>query len=517
MEFGVENLGFPPKIHLYMIPFTRSLTILFLLSVLIPASAEDAPVEKKPEETIPEKIPEPISKSAKVSIAGTEIPYTVTTGKIQIKDDDGKAKAAIFYISYVREKTENQPDRAVMFAFNGGPGSSSVWLHLGLLGPKRVSFPGDGTQPFTPPARLINNESSILDVCDLVFIDPISTGYSRAVKKEDAKDFHGIDSDIESVGEFIRKWVSENKRWDSPKYLCGESYGGIRAAGLAEHLQDRYGMSLNGVVLLSALLDFRTLIPAQGSQLSYQIYVPAFSTTALYHKKITGERDQLLKDVREFAMGEYTLALLKGNTITEEELAAVSAKLETFTSLPAEYWKRKHLRVDPAEFRAELLRDEGKVVGRFDSRVAWSAMDSEASYATYDPSYSLAIGAFSTAMLSYLGDDLGWQEESHYEVLTSKVSPWSYDSDNRVVNFTNRLVDALRDNPKLKVLVMGAYADLATPPDGIPYSFSQALDFPAALRDRVSYSYYDAGHMFYLNPPDLEKARTDLIDFLNRE
>ncbi len=498
--------------------FARFLSIpVLLFSGLFPLSAEDATNENTPVEKKLAKTPDPVSKNGKLTIGGTEIDYTVTTGKLVIRNDEDEPTASIFHISYVRDKTADQPDRPVMFAFNGGPGSSSVWLHLGLLGPKRVSFPGDGTEPIVPPARLVENQSSILDLCDLVFIDPVSTGYSRAKKKEDAKGFHGINGDIDSVGEFIRKWVTENQRWDSPKYLCGESYGGIRAAGLAEHLQDRYGMSLNGVVLLSSLLDFRTLIPAQGSQLSYQVFLPAFATTALHHGKITGDREQILKDVREFAFGEYGLALMKGNAISDEELKSVAGDLEKFTGLSADFWARKMLRIDPAEFRAELLRDEGKVLGRFDSRVAWNATDSESDYATYDPSFSLATGAFSTAMLSYLGEELGWKEESHYEVLTSKVSPWSYESDNRIVNLTDRLVGAIRDNPKLKILVMGAYADLATPPDGVPYSFRQAMDFPEELHDRLSYAYYDAGHMFYLNPPDLLKARADLVEFLEKE
>tara|TARA_B110000037_G_scaffold223123_1_gene302431 strand:- start:10863 stop:12449 length:1587 start_codon:yes stop_codon:yes gene_type:complete len=513
---GLCKTSFPTIIPTPMIPFIRTLPILFLFSLFLPVSAADDPKEKKAEEKKPLKTPDPVSKNAKITIAGKEIPYTVTTGKIVLRDDEGEPKASIFHVSYVRDKTENEPDRPVMFAFNGGPGSSSVWLHLGILGPKRVSLPGDGTQPMTPPARLIENEYSILDVCDLVFIDPVSTGYSRVEKKGEAKDYYGIEGDIKSVGEFIRKWISENKRWDSPKYLCGESYGGIRAAGLAEHLQNRYGMSLNGVVLLSSLLDYRTLLPAQGSQLSHQVFLPAFMTTAHYHKQIEGDREALLKEVREFAFGEYTLALLKGTAISEDELAVVSGKLEKFTSLPADFWKRKNLRINPSEFRAELLREEGKVVGRFDSRVAWDATNSEADFATYDPSYSLAIGAFSTAMLSYLVEDLGWNEEEHYEVLTSKVHPWRYDSDNRVVNLTDRLVSAIRDNPKLEILVMGAYADLATPPAGVPYSFSQSMSFPKPLRDQISYTYYEAGHMFYLNPPDLVKSRADLVEFLKK-
>ena len=480
------------------------------------AAAEEATGKKtdEPKAPIVERLN--VTKSAVVSIAGKPVAYAVTTGKITIRDAAGLEQASIFSISYVRDKTESQPDRPVMFAFNGGPGSSSVWLHLGILGPKRVAFPDNGLSPITPPARLVGNEFSILDACDLVFIDPISTGYSRAAKPEDAKNFHGVQSDIESVGEFIRQWLTKNKRWDSPKYLCGESYGGIRAAGLADYLQDRYGMSLNGVILLSSLLDYRTIIASSGSQLSHQIYLPAFTTTALYHGKIQGNRDELLKAARELSFSEYGVALLKGNTIGDEELSGVSAKLEKLTGLTADFWKRHQLRVDPFEFRAELLRDQGKVVGRFDSRVAWDADDQEADSATYDPSFSLAIGAYSTAMLAYLTDELGWEDEKHYEILTTDVYPWSYGADNRIINMTDKIVSAIRENPKLKVLVMGAYADLATPPDGVRYSFSQAMNFPENLRGQVKYAYYDSGHMFYTNLADLAKARADLLDFLGK-
>lgn len=503
----------------------RSLSVIFLLGLLAPLHAEKAPEEAPAKNTSPmesisgdaDSKKDPVSVKGKVTIAGKEVSYTATTGKLILRDEEGKATASVFHVSYVRDQTENDPDRPVMFAFNGGPGSSAVWLHLGILGPKRIAFPGDGTEPLTPPARLIENEFSLLDVCDLVFIDPVSTGYSRSEKGKKSQDFHGIESDIESVGDFIRRWITENKRWDSPKYLCGESYGGIRAAGLASHLQDRYGMSLNGVVLLSSLLDYRTLSPSQGSHLSHQVFLPSYSTTALFHKKIEGKREDILKEAHDFAYGDYALALLKGNEIGEAEMTAVSEKLEKLTSLPADLWRRKNLMIDPFEFRAELLRAEGKVVGRFDSRVAWDAGDTESSYAEYDPSFSLAIGAFSTAMLSYLGEELGWVADEPYEVLTSRVHPWKYGSDNRVVNLTNRLVKAIRDNPKLKVLVMGAYADLATPPGGIPYALSQAQNFPRNLRKQVTYSYYDAGHMFYLNPPDLEKARGDLLEFLKAE
>lgn len=490
--------------------------LLLIASQLLWAEEKPAIKETPPASEIVTPPPsDPIVKSGKVTIASETILYKSTAGKMILRDDEGKAKASIFYVSYEKDNVKDKSTRPVMFAFNGGPGSSSVWLHLGILGPRRIDFPGDGTEPITPPARLIENESSILDICDLVFIDPISTGYSRAKEGTNAKDYHGLNSDISSVGDFIRRWVTENERWASPKYLCGESYGGIRAAGLSEHLQDRYGMSLNGVVLLSSLLDFRTLFPAQGSHLSYQIFLPTFAATALHHGKIQGKRDEILADAREFAFGSYSTALLKGRDLPSAEAEAIAEKLSELSGISAEIWQEKHLRMLPEEFRAELLRAEGKVIGRFDARVSWDTTDAVSQYAEYDPSYSLALGAFSTAMLSYLGDELGWKEEQPYEILTRKVSPWDYGSDNRIVNMTNRLISAMRENPRLRVLVMGAHTDLATPPEGVPYSFRQALGLPESFMERIVFTEYDAGHMFYLNPPDLKKSRLDLVKFLS--
>ena len=498
-----------------MILQIRTLPILFILSLCVPSFAEDAPAKKEPEKKPKAEAPkEPVSREGKVTIGGESIPYTATTGKMQLFDDKGKPRASIFYVSYTRNLVKDTKQRPVMFAFNGGPGSSAVWLHLGILGPRRIDIPGDGTAPIQPPARLIDNEFSILDACDLVFIDPVSTGYSRAEEGANPKDFHGLESDIESVGDFIRAWVTENKRWGSPKYLCGESYGGIRAAGLSAFLQNRYGMSLNGVVLLSSLLDFRTLMGSQGSQLSYQIFLPTFATVAHFHGKVKGDRAELLAEAKEFAFDEYAIALLKGSDLGADEKAGIAARLAELTGIPAETWMVKELRMDSSEFRSELLKAEGKVLGRFDARVAWDSTDPESRGAEYDPSYSLAIGAFSTAMLTYLGDELGWDEDQPYEVLTG-VGPWRYGSENQIVNVTRRLTQAIRDNPKLRVLVMGAHADLATPPEGVPYSLRQEVDLPESLRKQISFVEYDAGHMFYLNPPDLEKSRKDLIDFLS--
>lgn len=497
-----------------MIP--TSIKTIFPLLLLVSASAfaeeKPEPEEKKPP-VVEEKPVDPIQKKGTVKIDGKDVAYVSTVGKLVLKNKKGEPRASIFYTSYTRENAGDVSKRPVMFAFNGGPGSSAVWLHIGMLGPRRLDLPGDGTQPVTPPARMIDNDQSILDVCDLVFIDPVTTGYSRAAGKTEEKEFHGLNEDIESVGDFIRMWITNNNRWSSPKYLCGESYGGIRAAGLAEHLQDRYGMSLNGVILLSSLLDYRTLVASHGSHLSYQVFLPTFATTALHHGKIKGEQEAVYRAAKEFAYGEYALALLKGNEIKPEEFEKIAAKLAELTGVSAEIWKKHQLCLDPFTFRAELLRAEGKVVGRFDARVAWDGTDPTAQIAEYDPSFSLAYQTFSTAMLTYLGDELGWKEDQPYEILTS-VSPWKYGADNRIVNMTGSLATAMRDNPKMKILVMGAHTDLATPPEGVAYSFRQLTGTSPALLNQVNYTYYDAGHMFYTNPADLKKSRKDLLEFL---
>jgi len=479
-----------------------------------PDSGANGKDEKKPAESEKSSVPSPVTRLSSVMIDGKKISYKVTSGKIQLKQDDGKPRASIFNVTYERTDVQSVADRPVVFAFNGGPGSSSVWLHIGVLGPRRLDLPGDGTVAPTPPVRTIENASSILDVCDLVFIDPVSTGYSREDGDAKADEFHGLDGDIESIGDFIRRWTTEHDRWASPKFLLGESYGGIRAAGLAEHLQTRYGMSLNGVVLLSSLLDFSTLQPAPGNDLSYLVYLPAYAGAAHYHGKIQGDRDALIKSATDYAFTEYAAALLKGSSLEASQRDAVAAKLASFTGIPAQTWIEQNLRLSPMLFRGLLLKDTGKVLGRFDGRVAWDSSDRSDPYPGYDPSYSLTQGAFSTAIMDYLGHDLGWKEDQPYEILTSKVQPWRWGSDNEVVNLSGKLATAMRDNPKLRVLVMGGHTDLATPPEGVAYSFRHLLGLSDALRKNVEYTYYDGGHMFYLNPPDLKKTRTDLLRFI---
>lgn len=488
-------------------------SLLFLpLTAQVPPPNGDKPKEDA-KKTEPAPTQKDVTTEGVVTIDGKKIPYRTTTGKMTLLKDDGTPRASIFHVSYIRSDAETT-NRPVTFAFNGGPGSSAVWLHLGALGPRIIKITGDGTQPIQPPAQWGNNESSILDVSDLVFIDPVSTGYSRAEKDAKPGDFHGVDEDIESVGDFIRMWVTKNKRWQSPKFLLGESYGGVRAAGLSHFLQSRYAMSLNGVVMLSTLMDFQTLSPAGGNDLAYQVFLPTMTSVAHFHGVIQGNREELVAKSRAFAFGPYANALLQGNQLANAEKKTIVAQLSALTGLSDSLIEQLNLRIDPARFRGELLKNKGKVIGRFDARVAWDDMDAAESHADYDPSYSLAYGAFGTAMLGYLTTELNWQENQPYEILTGKVHPWRWNASNGYVNLTGKLASAMRDNPKLRVLVQCGYTDLATPSDGMLYSTRQMLTLPAQLQKNISFTWYEGGHMFYLNPPDLKKMRKDLVEFI---
>lgn len=486
---------------------------LFLSFAISALAADEAP--KKPAEA--EKIPEPaksVTRDASVLIDGKKIPYKATAGKIQLKGDDGKVRASIFHVSYERSDVSDRTKRPVLFAFNGGPGSSAVWLHIGVLGPKIVKLSGDGTTAPPPPLQLVDNPLSILDACDLVFVDPVSTGYSRAENEVKPGDFHGLNQDIESLGDFVRMWVSTHDRWASPKFLLGESYGGMRVAGLSKHLQSRFGMQLNGVILLSSLLDFATLDATRGSEIAHSVYLPAYAAVAHFHGKVKGDRQKLIAEATQFAYGEFASALIMGNVISPELAEKTAARLEAFTSIPAATWQNHQLRISPPLFRAELLRKEGKVIGRFDARVTADMGDRTVQSAAFDPSYTLVYGAFSAAMMDYLSRDLGYDEDRPYEILTNKVFPWSWDANNSVVNVAGRLATAMRDNPHLEVLVMSGITDLATPPESMAHSLRHMLDLPASARERIRTTYYEAGHMFYLNPADLEKSRSDLIEFI---
>ena len=482
--------------------------LLFLAATSSLLCADDKKDEKKKEE------PKIYTQQDSVTIDGKKIDYRATASTILLKTDDSKNRASIFNVTYERLGAKDRHNRPVLFAFNGGPGSSAVWLHLGALGPKIVPTSEDGTQTLPPPQAVIPNAHSILDIADLVFVDPVSTGYSRAEGDTKPNQFHGVDEDIESVGDFIRRWTTENDRWASPKYLLGESYGGIRVAGLSDHLQKKHGMSLNGVVLLSPVVDIRTIRSGAGDDLSYAIFLSGMTATAHYHKKITGDRDALVKAANAFAFGDYTKALLKGATIPPNEKKAIAQKLSTFTGLPSSLFEEVNLRLDTSRFRKELLRDQGKVLGRFDARTAWPLIDQSQDYAAYDPSYSVVYGAFSTAMNDYLSRTLKWEGHHPYNILTSKVHPWNWGPENSITNMSRQIESAMQNNPDLRFLVMSGYTDLATPPTNVQHTINHLHGIPDERREAIEFTYYEAGHMFYLNQPDLIKMRQDLVAFM---
>lgn len=469
---------------------------------------------KKPDAPAEAEAPAPKVSQHTVVVDGVELAYTATAGTLSLKDDEDKETARVFYVAYTLDGVEQKAERPVTFAFNGGPGSSSVWLHLGVLGPRRVPFEGD-TLP-KPPYGVVANPYSLLDVTDLVFIDPVSTGFSRVAKGQEASQFHGVKGDIESVGEFIRLYCSRNGRWSSPKFLSGESYGTTRAAGLAEHLQSRHGMFLNGLLLMSSAIQFATLLFDPGNDLPYSLVLPSYAATAWYHGRLPDfpELAPLLEQAEAFALGEYATALLLGDRL--QDPAAVAARMSALTGLSVEYLLRCNLRPDLLRFARELLRDERRIVGRLDSRFKGIAPDAAGERIPYDPSMSAVMGPYSAALNQYLRQDLGYEDDSVYEILTRKVRPWKFDdADNSYLDLSPQLRDAMNQNPHLKVFLANGYYDLATPYMAARHTMSH-LGLEPERRANIELTYYEAGHMMYIHPPSLEQLRGDLVDFIGR-
>lgn len=502
--------------------FTLNLRSLPLLTVAVLAIAplgaaenekpangdKDKPAEKDEAET------KAVTES-EVTVGGQKIAYTATAGTLPLTKADGEKRASVFYIAYHRKNGGDAAKRPITFCFNGGPGSSSVWLHLGAFGPRRVVMPPGGIESPTPPFQLVPNDHSLLDATDLVFIDPVSTGFSRATKPDEARQFHGYTEDIEAVGEFIHRYVSRSDRWGSPKFVAGESYGGLRAAGLAGHLQDRYGMYLNGVVIVSGVVDFKTLSADPGNDVPFLAFLPSFTATAHFHQKLPPDLQQ--GDVRTavqlataFALGDYATALLRGHALPAESAAAIAAQLARFSGLPADLWIRERLRVSPSTFRGKLLEAENKVVGRFDGRAVAHASSDE------DPSYANIYGAYATQLNTYLRGELNYESDLPYEILTRDVHPWSY------ANFTGRSVSsspslgaALTNNPALRVFVACGHYDLATPAGGIEHTVNHLPTDPARLAN-ITFGYYEGGHMMYSNLDSLARLNADLRAFIGR-
>jgi carboxypeptidase C (cathepsin A) len=391
---------------------------------------------------------------------------------------------------------------------------------MGVLGPRRVLMDDEGN-PLPPPYLLVNNEYSLLDVTDLVFIDPVSTGFSRAVTDEEAKEFHGVETDIASVGEFIRLYTTRFKRWSSPKFLIGESYGTTRAAGLSAHLQQNAGMYLSGIILVSAILNFQSARFDLGNDLPYILFLPTYAAGAWFHKRLPDDLQELsladfLDKVKVFTETEYTLALMKGSRISDAEKNRITSKLARYTGLSEDYIDRTNLRINIHRYVKELLRDERRTVGRFDLRFKGIDRDSAGEQHDYDPSYAIIQGAYTAAFNNYVRTALKYKSDLPYEILTGNVHPWNYSRyQNQYVNVAEPLRQAMTRNPFLKVFVANGYYDLATPFFATEYTFSH-LGLDVSLQSNVSMGYYEAGHMMYLHKLSLEKLKMDLAGFIKQ-
>lgn len=459
------------------------------------------------------------------TLGGRDLRYTATTGTIVFNEEsqkDGvaegqKPKATVFFVAYTLDGAE-PGTRPLTFSFNGGPGSSSVWLHLGLLGPKRVLFDDIGN-PTPPPYKLVENEHSLLGASDLVFIDPVSTGYSRAVAGEKAGEFHGFKRDLESVGDFIRLYTTRYGRWLSPKYVIGESYGTTRAAGLSGYLQTRHGLYLNGLMLISSVLDFGTLLPQPGNDLPHLLILPSFTATAWYHHKLSEDLQgkplaEVLRDAERFALGDYALALLQGDRLPEDERADIRTRLARYTGLSEKYLEQSNLRVSIMRFVRELLRDEKLTIGRLDSRFTGGERDAAGETFSYDPSYATIQGPYTATFNDYVRRELGFTSDLSYEILTSLYETWSYkDFENRYAEVGETLRGAMTHNPHLRVHVASGFFDLATPYFATEYTVSQ-LGLTAEQRGRLSMSSYEAGHMMYVKLEALRKLSDNLKEFV---
>src|SRR5690606_20287170 len=444
-----------------------------------------------------------------ITVKRRKLAYTAQTGRVVLRKEvltdgafDGhKPKAEVYVTAYTLDGAD-PTTRPVTFAFNGGPGSSSIWLHMGVLGPRRV-VSGDVDDPEPPPYRIVDNADTLLAHSDLVFIDPVSTGYSRAASGEKPADYHGFTPDVESVGEVIRLWTSRNQRWLSPKFVAGESYGTLRAAALAAHLQSRHGLYLNGLLLISSVLDMGTIRFTEGNDLPYTLFVPTYAAIAHYHGK-HGDRelDDVLAEAEEFASRDLLWALQRGARLDGEERAEIVAKLAELTGLSESYVDRVNLRIEHVRFFTELLRDEGLVTGRMDGRFTTWEPDGGREHMSDDASVSRIIGAYSAAFNHYVRAELDYVSDLPYEILSTDVNKaWSYsDFEGRAVSVVESLSGAMRENPHLKVHVALGHYDGATPYYAAEHVLAQ-LRIPDELRSNVETAYYPAGHMMYVHEP----------------
>ncbi|WP_020670342.1 S10 family peptidase [Amycolatopsis nigrescens] len=486
------------------------------------SSPEETAESPTAEQSPPEPADDLVTTRHTLTVKRRKLAYTAQTGRVVLRKEvltDGKfdghqAKAEVFLTAYTLDDAD-PGSRPVTFAFNGGPGSSSIWLHLGLLGPRRV-VSGDVDSPEPPPYGLVDNADTLLQHSDLVFIDPVSTGYSRATTGEKPGDYHGFKSDLESVGEIIRLWTSRNGRWLSPKFLAGESYGTLRAAALAGHLQERHGLYLNGLLLISSVLDMGTIRFTEGNDLPYSLFVPTYAAIAHYHGR-HGDRplDDVLADAEEFASRELPWALQRGARLSAAERTQAVQTLASLTGLEESYVDKVDLRIEHVRFFTELLRDRGLVTGRMDGRFTTWEPDGGRELMSDDASISRIIGAYSAGFNHYVRTELDYANDLPYEILSMDVNQaWSYsDFEGRAVSAVASLSAAMRANQHLKVHVALGHYDGATPYFAADHVLAH-LAIPEELRDNIESAYYPAGHMMYVHEPSRIQQGKDLGAFI---
>ena len=507
---------------------TRRTLPLFALALCLPLLAaparadDDDNKDAGAKKDAPPTVIQPVITEHALDIAGQTVEFTATAGTLPLvgEDEDPEADAQVFYVAYLK-KGVDATVRPITFCFNGGPGSSSVWLHMGMLGPKIVTIPDDASFP-AAPYELTDNPHSLLDVTDLVFIDPVGTGYSRPANDKDdnprQREFSGYEQDLDSVGEFVHRYCTDNDRWGSPKFLLGESYGTLRAAGLAGHLMDRYNLALNGIVFVSSVLDFATLREDTNNDLPYVLFLPTLATTAHYHGKLS--EDWQAKDpqavyeaAKKFALGEYATALLRGVKPESKEGRKIAAKVAALTGLSEDFVVSSNLRVGMQRFGKELLRTDGKTVGRFDGRYVAPAREAAGDSPDFDASGAAMFPAFTAALYRHLRENLGVKKSEPYEILTGKVYPWSYGRfEGRYVRSDDTLAEAMAMNPNLELFFAMGHYDLATPPAAAEYTVNR-LTMTGDSGDRVTGKFYPGGHMMYVHGPSLAQLRDDLVAF----
>ena len=459
-----------------------------------------------------------VTTSHSIELNGKPLQYQATAGLLPLTDDDGKTRANMFFVSYLKTAGPRDKSRPLMFVFNGGPGAASVWLHLGAAGPMRVATDDFG-HVGAPPFRLVPNTDTWLDAADLVFIDPVGTGYSRPADGAKMSDFTGTQNDLKSIAAFIRLFLTENNLWGSPIYLAGESYGTTRAAALSDLLAQDEGIAVNGIVLMSTVLNFATLDFHPGNDMGYELYMPSFATIAWYYHKLSPERqeltvEQVAEQARAWMQNRYLPALAKGSMLTQDDRENIALEYASWTGLPADVVLSSNLRISGPQFEKTLLHDRRKIIGRFDARMTGYDLDPTNDSPDFDPSLSEYLPAYTTEWNNYVRNTLKFESNVKYEVLSPLVQPWDFGHGN--LNVSDDMVENLVQHPYTKILICSGYYDLATPFAAIDQTMA-SFDLSPALRKEIQTRYFTAGHMMYHNAPDRKKLHETIVELISRQ